>query len=82
MALGRQIQAYVKAKAERSALLPQTAACLDQSLRARVDRLGVDDAELLRVPAEAVVARIAELEAEAEREDSGLRPPRRRNDWD
>jgi hypothetical protein len=72
---GLMIQDYIRAKSRRGGIAESAEELgrkLESALRERIDLLGVDDEKLLVVKPEDVLGRIAELERDALREDSGV----------
>jgi hypothetical protein len=68
---GAAVKGYVRAKwrgAAHAEAVERLGRTLDPGLRARIDAIGMDDQELLHVPDNAVLTRLAELEHEGERE--------------
>ena len=68
---GAEVKGYIHAKWRKpthTEEVERLGRMLDPALRARVDAVGMDDQELLHVPDDAVLMRLAELEREAERE--------------
>lgn len=68
---GDLIKRYVRAKWRGQAgtsEVDRLGQMLDPAVRARVDAIGMDDEELLQVPDQAVLARLEQLERDAEQE--------------